>query len=114
MTGVVMSTWALRTELRSVAPADPTAQRLVAALTDEAKARQADVDVSVAEGERPVPDILEGGTFQMVGLDPHDRMTEADGWYRSAGYRETGESHSNPSANRWFDKALVRLVRGFT
>jgi hypothetical protein len=62
----------------------------------------------------PVPDILEGDTFQMVGLDTHDRMAEADGLYRYAGYREIGDYNSNPSANRWFDKALARLARGFT
>jgi hypothetical protein len=67
------------TELRSVAPADRAAQRLVAALADGVKARQAHVDVSAAERERPVPDNLEGDTFQTVGLDTHDRMTEADG-----------------------------------
>jgi ribosomal protein S18 acetylase RimI-like enzyme len=44
--------------------------------------------------------------FDTVRLDTHERLTEADGLYRSAAYREIGNYNGSKSANRWFEKSL--------
>jgi Acetyltransferase (GNAT) family len=42
-----------------------------------------------------------------VRLDTHERLTEANGLYRSMGYREIDDYNGNPSANRRFEKVLA-------
>jgi GNAT superfamily N-acetyltransferase len=48
-----------------------------------------------------------GHGFDVVRLDTHDRLPEANGLYRSAGYREIGDYNSNRRANRWYEKPLA-------
>jgi GNAT superfamily N-acetyltransferase len=57
----------------------------------------------LAELER---DARERG-FDAVRLDTHDRLSEANGLYRSLGYRRIPDYNGNPSANRWFEKPLA-------
>jgi GNAT superfamily N-acetyltransferase len=45
--------------------------------------------------------------FARVRLDTHDRLSEANRLYRSAGYREIPDYNANPRANRWFEKFLA-------
>jgi ribosomal protein S18 acetylase RimI-like enzyme len=45
--------------------------------------------------------------FEAVRLDTHDRLTEANRLYRSAGYREIPDYNGNPRVNRWFEKLLA-------
>jgi len=57
---------------------------------------------------------MEGDTFQTVGLDAHERMTEAHGLYGSAGTGRSATTTRIRPRIRWFDKALARPLRGFT
>jgi hypothetical protein len=59
-------------------------------------------------------DMLEGDGFHAVRLDNTTGWMEATGCTGPRGYREIGDYNSNPSGNRWFEKTLARLVRGFT
>jgi GNAT superfamily N-acetyltransferase len=45
--------------------------------------------------------------FDVVRLDTHERLPEANGLYRSAGYREIPDYNSNPRSNRWYEKSLA-------
>ena len=45
--------------------------------------------------------------FDRVRLDTHDRLSDANRLYTGAGYREIADYNGNPSANRWFEKALA-------
>jgi GNAT superfamily N-acetyltransferase len=45
--------------------------------------------------------------LEAVRLDTHDRLSEANGLYTAAGYREIPDYNGNPSANRWFEKSLA-------
>jgi GNAT superfamily N-acetyltransferase len=45
--------------------------------------------------------------FELVRLDTHDRLTEANRLYRASGYREIDDYNGNPRANRWFEKSLA-------
>jgi GNAT superfamily N-acetyltransferase len=45
--------------------------------------------------------------FDVVRLDTHDRLPEANDLYRSAGYREIEDYNSNRRANRWYEKPLA-------
>ena len=44
--------------------------------------------------------------FEAIRLDTHDRLVEAIGMYRGAGYREIPDYNSNPRSNCWFEKSL--------
>jgi GNAT superfamily N-acetyltransferase len=45
--------------------------------------------------------------LETLRLDTHDRLGEAEGLYRSMGYREVPDYNGNPTANRWFEKSLA-------
>jgi ribosomal protein S18 acetylase RimI-like enzyme len=45
--------------------------------------------------------------FDVIRLDTHDRLPEANRLYNSAGYREIEDYNSNPRANRWYEKPLA-------
>jgi GNAT superfamily N-acetyltransferase len=48
-----------------------------------------------------------GRGFQYIRLDTHDRLVEAVGMYRGAGYREVPDFNANPRSNAWFEKPLA-------
>ena len=48
-----------------------------------------------------------GRGFQAIRLDTHDRLVEALGMYRGAGYREIPDFNANPRSNVWFEKPLA-------
>lgn len=45
--------------------------------------------------------------FKAIRLDTHDRLNEAVGMYRGAGFREISDYNSNPRSNAWFEKPLA-------
>ena len=48
-----------------------------------------------------------GRGFGVIRLDTHDRLVEALGMYRGAGYREIPDYNSNPRSNVWLEKPLA-------
>jgi GNAT superfamily N-acetyltransferase len=48
-----------------------------------------------------------GRGFRAIRLDTHDRLVEAVGMYRRAGYREIPDYNSNPRSNVWLEKPLA-------
>jgi GNAT superfamily N-acetyltransferase len=48
-----------------------------------------------------------GRGCEAIRLDTHDRLVEALGMYRGAGYREIPDFNANPRSNVWFEKPLA-------
>ena len=67
-----------------------------------------------AESKALFPFVVDGLQFgdRVVWLsedrqDTHDRLVEAVGMYRGAGYREVPDFNANPRSNAWFEKPLA-------
>jgi GNAT superfamily N-acetyltransferase len=45
--------------------------------------------------------------FQVIRLDTHGRLGEANRMYQGAGYRRIDDYNSNPRSNRWYEKSLA-------